>query len=240
MADIKKLHHQIITDLNQLPEVSDPKKCQWLQRYLGTQRTARGVKTADLRQCLKLTVKNNPLTIDELVQLLDLLYSQAVTVEEIMFAAGIIGYYPKLISQIPLEKFESWLTFCHGWVEVDTLCSSPITGEIMTADIPAWSKLLKKLSVSKNINQRRASLVFLCLPLRQSTDPRLSKLSLELVEKLKTETDILITKAVSWILRSMVKNFSRDVGEYLDAQGLTLPKIALRETRKKLETGRKN
>ena len=240
MANIKKLHQQILVDLNKLPGKSDRNESQWLQHYLGTLRPVHGVKTADLRTCLRQFSKSNPLTVDELVDLLDLLYSKAKTVEEIMFAAGLIGLYPKLIPQIPLKKFEYWLTFCHGWVEVDTLCSSPVTAEIMLANFTGWSKLLQKLSVSKNINQRRASLVFLCLPLRQSADPRLSRLSLELVEKLKWEKDILITKAVSWVLRSMVKNYSSLVGDYLDHQGQTLPKIALRETRRKLETGRKN
>ena len=52
--------------------------------------------------------------------------------------------------------------------------------------------------------------------LSQSTDPRLSIIAFENIEKLKVETDILITKAVSWALRSLVKFHQLEVLDYLE------------------------
>jgi 3-methyladenine DNA glycosylase AlkD len=75
---------------------------------------------------------------------------------------------------------------------------------------------------------------------RYSDDPRFHHLAVETIDRLKPETPILITKAVSWLLRSMADRRPADVTRYLDANMATLPKIAIRETRTKLRTGTKS
>lgn len=136
--------------------------------------------------------------------------------------------------------FNQWLDHLIGWAEVDSVC----TGHYTVTEIPqqwkAWKPLLTKLSKSKNINKRRASLVLLCSPLRKVHDDQLANHALATVEKLKHENEILITKAISWLLRSMVKNYRQKLATYLKENADTLPKIAVRETRVKLETGVKN
>jgi len=59
------------------------------------------------------------------------------------------------------------------------------------------------------------------------------------VEKLKTEKDVLITKAISWVLRSMILTNPEVVREYLEKNKDSLPRIALREATTKLLTGKK-
>ena len=76
-------------------------------------------------------------------------------------------------------------------------------------------------------------------PVMQSDDKRLADLGFELVDDLRDEKDKLITKAVSWILRSLIKHHGDRVRVYLDRNEDLLPRIAVREARKKLETGRK-
>lgn len=49
----------------------------------------------------------------------------------------------------------------------------------------------------------------------------------------------MITKAVSWLLRSMIRHYKQEVSDYVDANINTLPKIAVRETLVKLKTGKK-
>jgi len=49
----------------------------------------------------------------------------------------------------------------------------------------------------------------------------------------------MITKAISWILRAMITYHKDDVRSYLKENLATLPKIAIREVTRKLETGRK-
>jgi 3-methyladenine DNA glycosylase AlkD len=57
---------------------------------------------------------------------------------------------------------------------------------------------------------------------------------------LKGERDILITKAVSWLLRSMSARHGPAVAAYLDASAASLPAVVVRETWTKLRTGTKS
>ena len=102
-----------------------------------------------------------------------------------------------------------------------------------------WKPLLIKFSKSKNINKRRASIVFFCSPLSKVENKEISQTALQIVDTLKAEREVLITKAISWILRSMVRYNRKMVEIYLKENAASLPKIALRETLVKLETGKK-
>ena len=136
-------------------------------------------------------------------------------------------------------EVDRWLGHLVGWAEVDSLCQSLFGPEDLLGDWPAWSALVRKLARDPNINKRRAALVLLTRPVAKSSDPRLRDLALETVETLKGEREILITKAVSWILRSLIANHRGALERYLQTQAPSLPKIAVREARAKLETGRK-
>ena len=82
--------------------------------------------------------------------------------------------------------------------------------------------------------------MLLTRPTRTSSDPRYRDLAFEVIERLKSERPILITKAVSWLLRSMAVRHGPGVAAYLDAEAASLPAIAVRETRTKLRTGTKS
>jgi 3-methyladenine DNA glycosylase AlkD len=73
----------------------------------------------------------------------------------------------------------------------------------------------------------------------QSANEEFADLAFTLINRLKHEKDILITKAISWLLRAMIKNHKSKVAAYLQKNYDKLPKIAARETKRKLETGRK-
>jgi 3-methyladenine DNA glycosylase AlkD len=133
-----------------------------------------------------------------------------------------------------------WLDHLQGWAEIDSLCASVFGPEELEADWPAWEGLIRRLATDANINRRRAALVLLTRPTRTSPDPRYRRLALEMVEQLKHERAILITKAVSWLLRSMADRHGAAVADYLDANAASLPAIAVRETRTKLRTGTKS
>ena len=59
------------------------------------------------------------------------------------------------------------------------------------------------------------------------------------LSQLKGDKDILITKAISWLLRDLIKHHREQVVYYLDKNSDNLPKIAIRETKNKLITGKK-
>ncbi|MGH6955657.1 MAG: DNA alkylation repair protein [Caulobacteraceae bacterium] len=155
-------------------------------------------------------------------------------------AAVIVGANARARRAATPAMAERWLEGLNGWAEVDSLCASVFGAEEMAADWPAWRALVERLSVDPNINKRRAALVLLTTPARTSPDARFADLAFEVVERLKAERPILITKAVSWLLRSLAPRHGAALGAYLDAVGPTLPAVALRETRAKLATGRKS
>jgi 3-methyladenine DNA glycosylase AlkD len=132
-----------------------------------------------------------------------------------------------------------WLDDLNGWAEVDSLAAGAFWAEAMAADWPAWRALVTRLAADPNINKRRAALVLLTAPTRRSDDPRFREFGFEVVERLKGERPILITKAVSWLLRSMAPRHGAAVAAYLGANAASLPAIAVRETRTKLATGTK-
>jgi 3-methyladenine DNA glycosylase AlkD len=171
---------------------------------------------------------------------LDSLYSKATTFEEMDVAARLLGISSKLRQEINPQKLDYWLNFTKGWAEVDLLCQSNFTAEEILGNWKVWKKLLIKFSKDKNIHKRRASLVLLIKAVRGSKSTKLSNLAFKNIEYLKSEKEILITKAVSWILRSLIKNHKKEVSLYLEKNKDSLPKIAVREVSNKLKTGKKS
>jgi len=157
-----------------------------------------------------------------------------------MTAGILLDYSRKLLLDFNPKIYDQWLNSLQGWAEVDTLCYGHFEADDLLNNWPAWKQLLLKLNKSKNINKRRASIVLLCKPLTRSDDKRLQILTFQLINALKNEKEILITKAISWTLRSMVKLHRTELKKYMIANGDSLPAIAIRETMTKIKTGKKN
>lgn len=159
--------------------------------------------------------------------------------EEKTVACVLLAYHAPGRAAVGPRKLDAWLNHLVGWAEIDSLCSNVFKSEEMLADWPVWERFIRKLSRDKNINKRRAALVFLTGPVRYSSDKRLADLAFAMVEALKGERDIIITKAVSWLLRSLTQNHKRAVADYIATNRASLPAIAMRETTRKIATGRK-
>jgi 3-methyladenine DNA glycosylase AlkD len=160
--------------------------------------------------------------------------------EEKVLAAVLLAANARMRRLGTAALADGWLGHLQGWAEIDSLCASVFGPDEMEADWPAWRDLIRRLGRDANINRRRAALVLLTRPVRMSSDPRYRDLAFEIIEQLKAERPILITKAVSWLLRSMANHQGAAVAAYLDANAATLPAVAVRETRTKLRTGTKS
>lgn len=207
--------------------------------YLGTDHPRYAISAAALRAIARNWMGNHTgLTAGQLAALLDKLVQGASATEKIL--AGILmDYAPARQLAFDPSHFDRWLDHLEGWAEVDAVCTNKYTKTQLVSNWPVWQKQLIKFSKSDNIHKQRASLVLLCTPLRHSDDQRLADAALRNVEKLKHEKEVLVTKAISWVLRSMVKHHRLRLQEYLQQHGETLPKIAVRETLMKLKTGKK-
>jgi 3-methyladenine DNA glycosylase AlkD len=207
--------------------------------YLGSSHPRYDISNPVLRMLAKEWMKSHrDLSAADFAKVLTSLIEGKSATEKWM--AGMLMDYAKP-EQLAFEPalFDQWLEHLMGWAEVDVLCS----GSYSVAAIPRywkkWEPLLRKFSKSKNIHKRRASLVLLCAPLRKNVNEPLAIVAFENIDRLKGEKEILITKAISWLLRTMVKHHKVLVADYIEENRTTLPSIAVRETLTKIDTGRK-
>lgn len=233
---MNKYHQEILEEIKKY----SGKGTSETASYLGNQHLHYGVSVPYRREIAKAWVKENEdISLDEFVDLLNLLF-YGESYEEKTMAGMLLGYFPKLRKEINPELIDKWLDDLQGWAEVDTLCQSNFTADEFLEKWTDWEKLIRKFTEDKNINKRRASLVLLTGVVTKSDDKRLSGLAFSVVNKLKNEKDILITKAISWLLRDLIHDNKDQVRNYLEENKNALPKIAVREVNNKLTKGKKN
>lgn len=208
--------------------------------YIGTAKPCYLIRTPVIRQVAKDWIKRHPdLTPGDYLDLLNSL-SQGKSHNEFSFVGILLEYMPKLRKTLDPRRLDKWLDRAEGWSEVDSICQSNFNAEELLANWKQWKSWLVSLCKSSNVHKRRASLVLLTRPVRDSVDAQLSNLAFATIDRLKREEDILITKAISWLLRDLIKNHHQEVETYLRDNQDSLPKIAIRETRNKLKNGRKS
>ncbi len=231
-------HHQAI--LRQIL-ATPPGRGQTTQRpeHLGTVRRWHGLKNAQRRSILlAFCAAHKDLSYADWLALIDSLY-QGESYEERCAPQTLLLKFPRFRRQLPLPQLEIWLGCLDGWAEIDSTCQTVFHAKDLLADWAGWTALLERLAGDANVNKRRAALVLLTAPLSQSEDARVLALSLGLVDRLRGDKDKRITKAISWLLRKGVKRHRGAIAAYVDANAAELPAIAVRETRKKLTTGKK-
>lgn len=219
----------------------DGKELDFVQRYLGSQKKYLGANTGDVLKIAKQVAnEQDAFRTDDLVALLDQLFG-ADDFEEYVVGGKIFTVLkPEIRAKISFDQLEAWLAKARGWVEVDVICQSSFTGFEVLQRWPDWEKMINKFSKSDVISLRRASLVLQTKPAKEIDDKRLRALAFQTIERLKPEKEVLITKAVSWLLRSLTVQDKEEVRVYILKNEPTLPRIAVRETMKKIETGKKN
>lgn len=217
-----------------------PTEHTFLDNYLGNTHPRYAINAPKMRAIGKDWMRaHKNMTADQFAKLLTSMVKGKSGTEKVM--VGILldnataeqkKFDPKL--------FDVWLDYLVGWAEIDSVCTGKYCVTEIPNTIPEWKKILTALSKSKNINKRRASIVFLCSPLGHSDDPRLAEIAFANIDRLKSEKEIIITRAISWVLRSMCKYHRKALESYLKKNEKTLPAIAVRETKIKLKTGKKS
>lgn len=232
-----QFHREILKEIKQ--HSGHGTKHSWDANYLGNSDIHYNISNLLKRQIAKNFIKNHKdLTLDEFLKLLDSLYN-GDSYEEKTIAGYLLYHLPNLRKKLSPVLLDKWLSNITGWAEIDSTCQSNFTAKEMLVKWEKWRTLIDRLCRNGNINKRRAGLVLLTKGVRGSRDKRLSNLAFHSIERLKSEKDILITKAISWLLRDLIVNHRREVEEYLNENLTNLPKIVVREVIRKLETGKK-
>jgi len=231
-------HHQaILRDI----QAAIPGRGQVKQRpeHVGTTRKWYGLSNAQSRAILLgFIAARKDLGYEEWLALIDALY-HGNSYEERCAPRTLLLKLPRYRLALPLAQLDAWLGCLNGWAEVDSTCQTVFTDKDLLADWAGWSALLDSLAGDENVNKRRAALVLLTAPVSQSPDARILDLSFQLIDRLKGEKDGRVTKAISWLLRKGVKQHREAIAAYVEAEAQSLPAIAVRETRRKLATGKK-
>lgn len=229
---MNKYHQEILREIKNYS--GNETKHGWNDNYLGNKHFYYNLSNPLKREITKSFIKHNKaISLSDFIDLLNSLY-KGNSYEEKTIAGYLLWYLPKFRRQLNPELLDRWLNQLNGWAEIAATCQSNFTAEELINSWKSWKQLITKLSKDKNNNKRRASLVLLTGVVSKSEDKRLSDLAFEIIERLKLEKDILITKAISWLLRDLIKNHRRKVEDYLNNNETSLPKIAIRETRSKL------
>lgn len=233
------LHHQII--LEEIKKYSGkPSKHKNINNYIGTASFEYNVPNLAKQQIAKNWAKQNKnIFLNNFLEILDSL-NAGQSHEEKSIVGRLLFLFPKLRFKIKPQNLSKWLDNVHGWAEVDGLCQNNFQYQDFLGNWFVWEKALQDFSKDKNVHKKRASLVLLTGPVNYCPDIRLSSLAFKNIDRLKSEKDILITKAISWLLRSLIKFHRPDVEKYLEKNKTLLPKIAVRETSNKLKSGRKS
>ncbi len=233
----KRIHKELLACI--VESVGKPVANDFLDRYLGNSHPKYPINNPTLRNITKeFTRAYKDLPPDVFKDLLTLLF-EAPSCTEKMAAGFLLDTCTNEQRKFNPAVFDQWLNHLEGWVEVDTLCTGKYSKKEVTAQWKSWKRLLTKFAASKNIEKRRASLVLLCKPLRERNEEVLA-LAFQNIRKLMHEREVLITKAISWVLRCMVKNYKKEVTAFVEDNKSSLPAIAVRETLIKIKTGKKN
>lgn len=228
-------HKEIISLLKQQSGTGN--KSQSSTSYTGSQHFFYAVPVPKRREIIKAVIKNRE--AKELRLLADALF-KGKSHEEKTMGAMILTYHKDVRQLCDFPTLDSWLNELVGWAEIDAFCYNTFSFEELLADLKPWKQFICALAHDANINKRRASLVLLTHPTASCDDERLHALAFKLILELAPEKDILITKAISWLLRSQIDTRKSAVADFVKTHESKLPKIAVRETKRKLITGKKN
>jgi hypothetical protein len=232
-----KYHQEIARAINQRAAQENVQLNKQGDRYIGTTKPTYALTAAVVGEIVRAWIARHPdLTPANYRHLLDSL-SRGETHNEFAFIGLLLSHLPHLRKTLAPRTLDGWLARAEGWAEVDCICQSNFTADELLANWGEWKRLLVGLSKSANVHKRRASLVLLTKPVRDSADARMARLAFANIGKLKHDKDILTTKAISWLLRDLVRHRRAEVEAYLRDHADTLPKIAVWETRNKLLGG---
>ena len=230
-------HAEILTLIRR--QSGRPTQDAFLTGYLGNDHPRYPIKAPALRNIAKDWMKaHRDLSPEAFTKVLSSLARGKSFTEKIMVGT-LLDYAAPAQRTFDPALFDEWLDHMAGWAEVDSTCTGAYHAAVIPQDWARWRKMLTRFSKSKNINKRRASLVLLCSPIRLKRDVRLLHTAFDHIGKLKGEKEVLITKAISWILRNAINHHKDEVRKYVVLNKGTLPSIAVRETLTVLKTGKK-
>ena len=157
--------------------------------------------------------------------------------DERVLGLEILHLHPKIVRDLGRDRFERWRLDIDNWGVCDFLATR-ILGSWAEAAPEARLAYLEDLIGDPHLFSRRLGLVSSVHLNRAGST--YGVWTLRQIDRLLDERDPMITKAVSWALRQMIKHQAAEVRAYVESRGERLAALPRREVRNKLKTGRKS
>lgn len=221
--------------LEQIRQHADPEHQATVGRVVPTGLKVYGLRVPQLRAIVRAWGHaHQQIAHDDLVALVDSLWN-GESREERMLSTYLLEHYKHLVPDLTRADFEQWRQSLDNWEMTDGL--GWVLALWLSADPDARLDYLGELIVEEDVWSHRLALVATATINRGHTGFTIPDLTLELVDRVKTERHPMITKAVSWALREMTKSHPDRVAAYLEENGEVLARHVVCEVNNKLRTG---
>lgn len=219
--------------LAQLHQLAEPAYGEGLDKVAPTARRVLGVRVPQIRETARRWQQaHEAIPWPDLLALLERLW-YGESREEQLLAVELIRRYPRRLLQLPWELFDRWREEVDNWPVADSL-GAYVLGPWLLHEPNARTDHLWELIEAKGDWSRRLALVATIRLNRH--DDRFADLTLALVDEVKGERPPMITKAVSWALRAMIKRHRMRVSTYVEENRELLAAHVVREVDHKLRT----
>lgn len=223
--------------LEQIRLCADSEYQATVRRTVPTELKVYGLRVPQLRDIARAWGRaHQQIAHDDLVALVDSLWNGESREERMLFTY-LLEHYKHLVPDLTRAQFERWRRGLDNWEMTDGL--GWVMALWLLADPDTRLDYLGDLIADEDVWSRRLALVATTPINRGHTGFTIPDLTLELVDRVKEERHPMITKAVSWALREMIKTHPDRVAAYLEENREVLAAHVVREVNNKLRTGLK-
>ncbi len=234
--NIKEVHHHFIEqiELNIEPEIRDR-----MLKSIPTKHKLYGVRIPKLRQIAKDWYKQNKdLNLKSFIELFSVLWKDKSR-EERTIAIELLNFYKEHIPNISKQSINDWIKSLDNWEETDGFALY-LVGRWMLSDMDKLQGYLWELIEDENVWLRRVAVVATIEFNDWKNDKANPELTFKLIDVVKEDKHPMITKAVSWAIRTLIKEHKDEVATYMEKNSSVLAKHVVREVNNKLTSGLKN
>jgi 3-methyladenine DNA glycosylase AlkD len=224
--------------LEQIEKNADPDFQEVMHRVIPTGLKMYGLRTPVIREMARTWQRDHKeAACEDLLAVVEAVW-EGESREERMVALELLQHHPSCIPDLTWAHFERWRQGLDNW-EITDVLGRAVLGPWVLGDPDARLAHLGDLIGDEDVWSRRLALVAAVGLNRTRKDVSFPALTLELIDQVKEERHPMITKAISWTLREMIRKHPDLVAAYLVANRDVLAPLVAREVSNKLKTGRK-
>lgn len=224
--------------LDQIKRHADPQHQARMRTTAPTALKVYGVRVPYLREIACAWQRaHKQIAREDLVALVEALWN-GESREERVLAIHLPEYYQDWVPDLTRAHFERWRRGLDNWETADGL--GWMLALWLSGDPDNRLDYLRDLIADEDAWSRRVALVATIPINRGRSGFTIPDLTLQLVDRVKEERHPMITKAVSWVLRDMIKHHREQVIAYLEENRDVLASHVVREVDNRLRTGLKS